>query len=230
MLPALGMAVMPFVGMAAPTPYPDKESDWPGRGPIRVFDWMKVNREYFWNSRDKARGAVVFAGDSLIGNWKAMPASFSAVKTANRGIGGDVSRGLLFRFQEDILDLQPKAVVILIGTNDLSARAKIPDIVSNLEAILNLATKHDPAMPVFLCTIPPRDSAKAPLDPAEVTAYNAALLELAARHKQVRLFDSFKLFVQADGKPDPRYFQDDLLHFSSAGYELFAERLSKEIP
>jgi len=38
------------------------------------------------------------------------------MKTANRGISGDVTRGVLYRMKEDVLDLNPKAVVLLIGT------------------------------------------------------------------------------------------------------------------
>jgi lysophospholipase L1-like esterase len=215
---------------ASPTPYPEKESDWPGKGPIRVFPWMKDNRAFFWTQRESAQGAIVFAGDSLIGNWKNLAAAFPDKKTANRGIGGDVSRGLLFRFQEDVLDLKPKAVVILVGTNDLSARADVPDVVSNLGEILGLAARQDPSLPAILCTLPPRDSAQAPVDAGEVGRLNAALAELAARHRQVRLFDAHKLFAQADGAPDPVFFQDDRLHLGGEGYAKFAEGLRPLLP
>lgn len=118
-----------------PTPFPDAANDkaWPGTGPIRVHPWMKDNRAWFWSQRDKAQGAVVFAGDSLTGNWKSdqMQAAFPGLKIANRGIGGDVSRGLLFRLQEDVLALKPKALVLLIGTNDLSAHATPAGVMEN---------------------------------------------------------------------------------------------------
>src|SRR2546428_9430004 len=76
-----------------PTPFPDpkNEAAWPGKGPIRVFGWMTDNRKWFWSQREKDQGAVVFAGDSLTGNWNAklMAQSFPGLKVANRGIGGD---------------------------------------------------------------------------------------------------------------------------------------------
>ena len=56
-----------------------------------------------------------FVGDSLTGGWKNLAKDFPKLKVANRGLGGDVSRGALFRFKEDALDLNPKAVVIEIG-------------------------------------------------------------------------------------------------------------------
>lgn len=101
--------------------------------------WFKDNRESFWKKREQDQGAVVFAGSSSIGNWKTLAWDFPNIKVANRGIRGDTGRRLLFRVQEDILDLHPKAVVILIGQNDLSAHAKPGYIISNLRETLNMA-------------------------------------------------------------------------------------------
>src|ERR1700683_3359424 len=138
-----------------PTPYPVSDKDWPGKGPIRKFGWMDDNRKYFWSQRAKDQGAIVFAGDSLTGNWKELAEAFETWKVANRGIGGDTSRGLLFRFQEDVLDLNPKAIVLTIGTNDLAARGKPADGAANIGAMLEMVEKKDPALAVVLCTTPP---------------------------------------------------------------------------
>src|SRR2546428_7879655 len=116
---------------------------------------MVQKRAYFWQFRDKKQGAVVFAGDSLTGNWGELEKAFPKLNVANRGIGGDVSRGLLFRFQEDVLDLNPKAVVILIGSNYLSARQAPADTISNIADILEIAVKQNAALPIVLCKNPP---------------------------------------------------------------------------
>src|SRR5438874_1351170 len=72
---------------SGPTPYPDakNEAAWPGRGPIRAFDFMKGERAAFWKRREKDQGAVVFVGDSLIGGWKSLAKDFPNLKVANRG-------------------------------------------------------------------------------------------------------------------------------------------------
>jgi len=120
LLAAVCFAATPIHAADGPTPFPDAkdEAAWPGQGPIRVFGWMVDNRKAFWTHRDRDQGAVVFVGDSLIGGWKVerMVADFPGLKVANRGIGGDVSRGLLFRFREDVLDLKPRAIVMCIGS------------------------------------------------------------------------------------------------------------------
>src|SRR5450432_4105364 len=119
-----------------PTPYPDpkNESAWPGQGPIRNFPYMIGERTAFWKRRQMDQGAVVFVGDSLIGNWGTLAAgtAFPSLKVSNRGVGGDTSRGILFRFQEDALDLHPRALVLCAGANDLSAHAPPTDTIANL--------------------------------------------------------------------------------------------------
>ena len=58
------------------------------------------------------------------------------MKVANRGISGDTTRGILLRLQEDVLALDPAAVVLLAGTNDLEEGATPEVIAGNLELIL----------------------------------------------------------------------------------------------
>jgi lysophospholipase L1-like esterase len=208
-----------------PTPYPNDPQGWPGKGVIRVFDWMSQNRAYFWKFRDKKQGAVVFAGDSLTGNWGGLEKAFPKLNVANRGIGGDVSRGLLFRFQEDVLDLHPKAVVILIGSNDLSAKQDTTDTISNIAAILEMAERQDAALPIILCQIPPRASPEAPVDLSEVQGLNARIARLAEGRKQVTVLDLFGRFAKPDGSPDPQYFKPDELHLADPGYNKWRETL-----
>jgi lysophospholipase L1-like esterase len=203
----------------APTPYPARAQDWPGRGVIRVFDWMTENRRYFWRERERKQGGIVFAGDSLTASWRGLDAEFPQQRIANRGIGGDVSRGLLFRFEEDVLALQPKAIVLLIGTNDLTARQPASDTLANLEAMLDLRDRHVPGTHIVLCTVPPSANPQAPIDPHQLTVLNAGVRELAARRDGVSVVDLFAATATASGTPDLQWFKPDRLHLSEAGYE-----------
>ena len=211
---------------AGPTPYPAKPEAWPGKGVIRTFGWMNDNRAFFWKSRDKDQGAVVFAGDSLTGGWKDPAAAFPGLKVANRGIGGDTSRGLLFRFKEDVLDLNPKAVVILIGLNDLTARGNPADATANIADMLAQAAKSNPAIPIVLCTLPPSANPKAPVDQANRLAVNAKIAELAQGKPHLALCDLYTAMAGADGAPKPEYFGPDLLHFAPAGHAKRAELIA----
>ncbi len=208
----------PNLPATGPRPYPAGAAPWPGRGVTRVFGWMEENRRAFWRQRAQKQGSVVFAGDSLIAGWRSLASDFPSLSTANRGIGGDVSRGLLFRFQEDVLDLHPKAVVLLIGTNDLSARQATADTLFNIAAMLELARRHDARVPVVLCTLPPRAHRDAPVEPARLAELNAGIRALAAEHAGVTIVDLFEPLSAGDGSMDERYFAADRLHLSAVGY------------
>lgn len=223
-----------FAGLDAgdatgPTPFPDPKNEkaWAGTGPIRVHDWMRDNRTWFWSQRDQAQGSVVFVGDSLTGGWKLdqMKASFPGMKIANRGIGGDVSRGLLFRFREDVLDLKPKAIVLLIGTNDLSSHAAPAGIVENIGAIVAQAQAQDANVPIVLCTIPPREVAAAPIKPGALADLNARITAFAAGKEHLILLDLHPLLNNADGSIRADCFASDKIHLATPGYQVWAEAL-----
>lgn len=209
-----------------PSAYPAKPEDWPGKGVIRTFGWMNDNRTYFWKNRAKDQGAVVFAGDSLTGGWKDPGAAFPGLKVANRGIGGDTSRGLLFRYAEDVLALKPKAVVILIGQNDLTARGKPADAVSNIAGMLAQTEQQTPGTPVILCTVPPSANPKAPVSEADRQALNAGIRELGKGKAHVAICDLYAAMGSADGTPKAEYFGPDMLHFSAAGHAKRAELIA----
>jgi lysophospholipase L1-like esterase len=212
-----------------PTPFPDvkDEAAWPGKGPIRVFPWMVENRNYFWTRRTNDQGAIVFVGDSLTGNWKLgdMKTALPGFHMANRGIGGDGTRGVLFRLKEDVLDLNPQAMVLLIGTNDLSAKAPVQVIADNVALIIDQAREFNKDLPIILCLVPPRASEAAPIDPAKLTELNARLTALGENYQKLVVLDLFSALATPEGAPDPKFFGKDLLHLASGGYQKWGELL-----
>ena len=215
----------PSLAAEGPSPYPTRAEDWPGVGVIRVFDFMTENRQAFWRARARARNSIVFAGDSLTASWRSLAQDFPDDRVANRGIGGDVSRGLLFRFDEDVLTLDPKAIVILIGTNDLTARQDAAKTLANVRSLLRLARDRERSLRILLCTVPPSADPKAPIDEKQREALNQGLRAIAHDDPHVVLIDLFEATATPDGAPDPRYFRSDLLHLSPAGHARWKELL-----
>src|SRR6266581_4943028 len=87
---------------------------------------------------------VVFFGHSITDIWK-LDESFPGKPYVNRGIGGQTTSQMLVRFRQDVINLQPKAVAILAGTNDIAGNAgKISneDIEANFASIAELARTH----------------------------------------------------------------------------------------
>lgn len=213
-----------------PTPFPANPADWPGKGPVRTFGYMNDNRAGFWARRSQDQGGVVLVGDSLVAGakkWEALQQAFPNLVLANRGIGGDTSRGVLFRFQEDVLDLHPKAIMMIAGSNDLSAYGKTEDTISNLTEMVAMAKKQDPNTRVIVCTIPPRNNPKAPTQPGKLEELNQKIRDLPPQDG-VAVLDIYPLFLKEDGTQDTQYFGEDKLHFNEAGYVKLNEAVKKE--
>jgi hypothetical protein len=154
------LAAAPAIPQTAPPPLdhfaiPATDVGLPGTGPIRRYDWFRqlwqARRAEWARTAAQDRHAVVFLGDSITQGWGGgLGAAFPGVKVANRGISGDTTRGVLIRLEEDVLALDPAAVVILIGTNDLEEGATPEVAVANLRLILSAIEAHDTATPIVL--------------------------------------------------------------------------------
>ena len=204
---------------------PATDDGLPGAGPVRRYDWFKK----LWRERRTAwagqvaqdQKAIVFLGDSITQGWHDdFDGLFPELKTANRGISGDTTRGGLIRLREDVLALNPRAVVLLIGTNDLEENARPWMIASNLRLILDELKRHDPAMPVIVCEIFPSSPDKK--RPAYlIRRTNQLIHELTADQPQVTVVETWKLFAGPQNDAKPEEFPD-LLHPANVGYVKWA--------
>ena len=133
---------------------------------------------------------------------------------------------MLFRFQEDVVDLNPKAIVINVGSNDLTAMGKAADAAANIADMIALAEKKNPAVKIVLCTLPPSNNPKAPVKVPEKQALNAKILKLAEGKANVAVCDLYAAMANAEGTPaKPEDFAADQLHLAAPGYAKWVELL-----
>lgn len=218
----------PATRPADPFAIPATDAGLPGVGPIRRYDWFQRlwrERRSAWAARrDADRGAVVFLGDSITQGWGGgLGAAFPGVKVANRGISGDTTRGVLIRLQDDVLALDPAAVVLLIGTNDLDEGATPEMIAANLKLMLAAMKRHNARMPVILCHVFP-SSASMRRPASSIRAINALYLGAVKNDPQVIPLDTWTLFADANGDAPSSEFPD-LLHPNEEGYAKWAAAL-----
>lgn len=127
---------------------------------------------------------VVFMGDSITQGWK-LAESFPGKPYVNRGISGQTSPQMLVRFRQDVIDLKPKAVIILAGTNDIAGNTGPMTLVEtegDLASMAELAAAN--GIRVVLCSVLPAfDYSWAPgLEPApKIAELNAWLSNYAAQ-------------------------------------------------
>jgi lysophospholipase L1-like esterase len=207
---------------------PPTDDALPGAGPLSRADWFQRvwrERRSAWPDRvEQDQRAVVFLGDSITQGWGgALGAAFPGIKVANRGISGDTTRGVLFRLKEDVLALNPAAVVLLIGTNDLD-QGGTPEIAAgNLKLILAGLKQHNPRVPIVLCQVFPSSATKKrPAD--QIKAMNALYLGLAKNDPQITYLETWPLFADPNGDASAAEFPD-LLHLNEAGYAKWAAAL-----
>jgi lysophospholipase L1-like esterase len=200
----------------------------PGEGDLRRYDayvrrWQESRSQ--WASRlDEDKHAVVFLGDSITQGWGAdFKQRFPGVKLANRGIGGDTSRGMLIRLEQDVLALDPAAVVLLLGTNDIEVGIDADAVGRNLQKIISAIKMHDSSIPIVLCRVFPSSAQKN--RPAEaIRKLNAIYETLVRGDAQITVLDTWALFADGNGDADPTWFKD-LLHLNEAGYDRWAAAL-----
>ena len=134
---------------------PDTDEGAPGAGPLRRTDWFRGvwhKRRSSWLGEKSVtqKNSVAFLGDSITQGWgDNFNGAFGKLRVANRGISGDTSRGLLLRIKKDVLDLNPKAVVIMIGANDLAEKANGETVFGNVKLIIQAIKNHDIKTPII---------------------------------------------------------------------------------
>ena len=175
----------------------------PGSGPA---DWGNFKRYEQANAGLTAAPLVVLMGDSITDFWyNDDPEFFTRNNFAGRGIAGQTASQMLVRFKQDVLNLHPKAVAIMAGTNDLCqhmmGQAYYPDqtIFDNIVAMCELADEAD--IKVLLCSITPCAHYMAiPEQDAgsRIVAMNLRLKAYADSHKNVTYVDYHTPLATAD--------------------------------
>ena len=195
----------------------------PDRDNLRRYmeDNQKLSRP------DPTRPRVVFFGDSITDFWR-LNEYFPGKDYVNRGISGQVTSEMLGRMKADVLDLKPRAMVILAGTNDLGRGTPLTVIENNYISLAELARLHGVRV-IFASMLPVSDYHKDQnpdnersklRPPAQILILNDWLKRYCAANNCLYL-DYFTNLVDNAGmlRTD---LADDGLHPNAAGYRLMA--------
>ncbi len=164
---------------------------------------------------------VIFYGDSITDAWR-LDQYFPGRGYINRGISGQTTAQMLVRLRQDVIDLSPKVVVVLAGTNDIAGNTgpvTVEQIEENLASIAELARVHNIGV-VFSSVMPVYGRMIEGRPPEKILALNAWIRQYAAANNALYL-DYFTAMVDPSGhmKQD---LSDDGLHPNAAGYRVMA--------
>lgn len=203
------------------------KNDWPNFGRYR-----EANERLGLPAADEKR--VVFMGNSITDGWiRISPEFFEGKPYVDRGISGQTTPQMLVRFRADVINLKPKVVLILGGTNDIAGNtgpSTLEMIEDNLASMAELAKAN--GIKVILCSILPVFDYpwKPGLEPAgKIITVNKWIKEYAANHGCDYL-DYFSSVVD-DRQGMKIEYSKDGVHPNKEGYkvmEVLAEKAIKK--
>ena len=176
------------------------------------------------SKRDSAK--IVFAGDSItaFGNFNEF---FNEKDIVNRGIGSDVSEGLYNRIDQ-IIELRPKMVFIMIGINDIKENVAIDQTKQYCKLTCEKIKNELPNTQIYLLSILPTMTAD------EQQVNNICSInkwyELYCRdNQQIEYVNLYPLYLDDLGKPNESLYSKDGVHLNGDGYKVWVEAVSTYI-
>ncbi len=171
---------------------------------------------------------IVFFGDSITDIWH-LEEYFPGKPYINRGIGGQTTPQMLIRFRQDVIEVHPRVVVILAGTNDIAGNTgpmRLEDIEPNYASMAELAHANNIRV-VFSSVLPVHNYTRqsqnmyAQRSPEKILALNRWLKEYVTAHGDCIYLDYFTAMVDDKGLLK-RELAEDGLHPNAAGYKIMA--------
>lgn len=192
-------------------------------------DWANLNRYKEANIKlglpASNETRVVFMGNSITDSWsEIVPEFFEGKPYINRGISGQTTPQMLVRFRQDVVNLKPKVVVILAGTNDIAGNtgpSTLEMIEDNIASMVEIAEAN--GIKVLLCSVlPVYDYPWKPgINPAEKIVQLNKWIKDYAEVKNLIYVDYFT--PMADERNGLRKeYSEDGVHPNKLGYEIMA--------
>ena len=199
--------------------------DWPN-----LQQFQKENAALSAPAQDENR--VVFMGNSITIGWLGKrPDFFKDKPYINRGISGQTTPQMLLRFRQDVIDLKPKVVVILAGTNDIAGNtgpSTLPMIMNNIKSMAELAVANNIKV-ILSSTLPAYEYKWKPeVKPAEkIVALNTLIKAYANEAGHIYL-DYFSAMAD-DRNGLPKKYADDEVHPTAEGYQVMEPMVEEAI-
>lgn len=191
----------------------------------------KTNNFEFLNKNYCEKGQTVLLGDSIteMFNHTELFEAYTketGISVYNRGISGDTSDRLLERLEKTVLNIKPRNIVLLIGTNDLGVGATPCFAAENIEKIIEAAKKRCKNVNFIVESVYPVNTKVARQGRRknkDISALNAMIKNIAERQK-VQYLDLTDALSDENGMLKAEYTFDGL-HTNAAAFEVIAKAI-----
>jgi lysophospholipase L1-like esterase len=176
---------------------------------------------------------LLLHGDSITDWWQldanrpVFDKYFGSIRTANFAVAGDTTQGVLWGLKNgEGQGFQPKAVMLMIGTNN-TGQSTGPEIAEGVGAVVMELRRNFPSAKILLLAIFPRG---VPGDPVrdKIAEVNQIISRLDDK-KTVFYMDIGQKFLDDKGAFLPDSFRADNLHPQAKGYDIWGEAVSAKL-
>ena len=179
---------------------------------LHEFDKLLINEQ---------RRAIVFVGSSSIRLWLTLSEDFINVPNGviNRGFGGSSLAECLHQYKRTVLPLEPSALIVYAGENDIAANVDISVVFSYFQQFISTVRRFDASLPIAYISIKPSPSRLDKL--VNMNETNYLIREYIQSLSNVHYIDVFSRMLTPDNKPRSELFTVDNLHMNAQGYAIW---------
>jgi lysophospholipase L1-like esterase len=185
----------------------------------RTEDWWRARHAQYVEQAKTARPEILFLGDSITDGWRGKGREtwerhYAPRQSLNFGIGGDGVEHVLWRVRHGELgNLDPRVVVVLIGTNNLDRHTAEQVVATHRDLVDELRARLPYAKILLIGIFARADRNAAPAN-AKIALINPRL-EMMADGERIHYLDA----------GIPTSLMPDGLHLSKEGYEYWADAM-----
>ncbi|MBE7412115.1 MAG: GDSL-type esterase/lipase family protein [Leptospiraceae bacterium] len=197
------------------------KSGWHDAAKFEAFHtiWNLVRATYREENKKIKNSDVVIVGNSLVHLFlpELVKQEFPGVSIVQRGIGGDMSDLLIERISDNVLNLNPKTIIIEIGGNDLINGKCLSYLEKNILTLIEKIRKEGPAVKIIFISVPPTKNISLN---SIVPVYNLFLSGLPKKFSSLYFVDAWSEMREKDLPIIKEEFTrpGDKIHFNEKGY------------
>lgn len=190
--------------------------------------WYKEEIEALHNKKSELvyEPRTIFYGSSSVRLWNDLDDHFHMYHPINLGFGGSTLAACTWYFEEIFNNHQPKAIIIYAGDNDLADGRHPEEVILFLQKLLDKIRKKYGNIPVSYISIKPSIARWNLKQSIHFT--NKLAQELEKKDNNFHFVNIYDAMLKEDGTPNPIYLEQDGLHLSKEGYQLWNEILKNK--